>query len=996
MKIELAGEWKYEYTGKSHAEGSIVLPGTLNGAGAGEPVSLDTEWLSGLHNPFWHEREEYKSGTEGNLHVPFLSQPVSYYCGAVTYSRTFSVDAPDEYYLFIELSKWKLTAYIDGGCIGTVTGLCAPFVFGPFALEVGEHELAVTVDNSMQYPYRPDAHAISDALGASWNGMGGNICLISRDVFMGLQSAKKAYAEAHPVRAEVRGRNFVINGRAEYLRGTHFGGDFPLTGIPSTDSDYWEKFFDRIKMWGFNFVRCHSFCPPEAAFLAADSAGVFLQVECGMWNIFNPGDDEMFEVLMSETRAILNAFGHHPSFVFFSPSNEPGGRWYGVLKKWVELASEYNRELGYEGRRLFTAQSGWFYDTEPSKITGTDYVYFHRSAYGPIHGGMIRNHWGWKGRDYSPSLAGSRLPVISHEMGQWCSYPDFDVIDKFTGCATPGNYEIFRALAAQNGVLGLNKDFVFCSGRNQVRLLKEDIEANLRTPEISGYEYLDLHDYSGQGTAVVGLLDPFWDSKGYVTPQELRRINSDTVVLARLDRYVFKNTDDITAEFEISNYSGKTYEGGHLHWSLIETAGDTGRRHIAHGEIPVDTVPAGELTKIGGVCIPLTEIRNSIPATIRTWFNDSEDRCVAVNEWPVTIFAGEPTSTGVSFTHSLSEAQKILASGGTAVLNPYLSDMDFECPSLGIRNVFWNAQMGPNWSRELGIVADSGHPLFKHFPTERSGGWQWEDILANARGFNFPAKYSSIVRVIDDWNRNFPLSLMFEGRVGPGRLFFVSADLEGTFEDRPAAYTLKNTILNYVQSTDFNPEQEIDIDDIGRHLKPLYRGSDIIKSIRVNGAELPECVNISGINPNIPFVIHPDRLPVEFEITLKRKVNCKGVYCLPIQNDRDFMGVIREYGIKAGNSCVRGEWKNGFETQHSERMDEFTDRIIFTVYSTYSMGEAVRWKEGPKGFYKVRATEPLTVSMSSFGIDFDEETYNSSNERFWTKAAVSTRNEIEA
>ena len=296
--------------------------------------------------------------------------------------------------------------------------------------------------------------------------------------------------------------------------------------------EWWEKLMDTIKSYGLNFIRCHSYCPPEAAFLAADKAGVYLQPECGMWNIFEEGNG-MMPVLERETRRILEQFGHHPSFVLFSPSNEPGGQWYAPLRRWVDFAREVDKELGYESRRVYTAQSGWFYDVPPSEIEGTDYIYFHRSAYGPLWGGTIRNHLGWKGKDYSPSVEGATKPIISHEMGQWCAYPDYDVMDKFTRAMIPGNYEIFRENAKAMGVYSHHKDFCYVSGKNQVRLLKEDVEANMRTKELYGYEILDLHDYLGQGTALVGILDAFWESKGYAEQSEIREFISPVVLLAR-------------------------------------------------------------------------------------------------------------------------------------------------------------------------------------------------------------------------------------------------------------------------------------------------------------------------------------------------------------------------------------------------------------------------------------------------------------------------------
>ena len=115
-------------------------------------------------------------------------------------------------------------------------------------------------------------------------------------------------------RAEVKDGHFVINGRNTYLRGTHFGGDYPLSGIPDCGSAYWDKIMETVKTWGMNFIRCHSYCPPEAAFEAADRAGVYLQIECDMWNVFAP-DAQMNNVLWEETKRILDTFGNHPSFL---------------------------------------------------------------------------------------------------------------------------------------------------------------------------------------------------------------------------------------------------------------------------------------------------------------------------------------------------------------------------------------------------------------------------------------------------------------------------------------------------------------------------------------------------------------------------------------------------------------------------------------------------------------------------------------------------------
>lgn len=1044
MGISLDGIWKVSFYRKGkYEEAEIMLPQSLNGQGFGEPVSPDTLWNSGLHNPFWHEREEYQKGVCGEYKVSFLSQPPTHYAGEARYSRTTIVEQEGDYYLRIELSKWRLTLYLDDVCVGSEESLCAPFVFGPFHLEAGEHRMTVVVDNGMQHSYRPDGHGISDALNANWNGMGGEIVLLTAVEYQEREAAKKEYARLHPVSVQITGRTICINKKPEYMRGTHFGGDFPLTGMPSTDIGYWKKIFSTIVEYGFNFVRCHSFCPPEAAFLAADEMGIYIQVECGMWNTFFEGSP-MLGILEEETRKILRAFGHHPSFVMLSPSNEPGGNWYQVLRDWVTFARNTDRELGYEGRRVYTAQSGWFYDVPPAQIQGTDYIYFHRSAFGPFRGGMIRSHWGWGGKDYSPSLTGCKLPVICHEMGQWCAYPDFDVISKFTGYARPGNFEIFKDTAEKNDVLQYNREFTYCSGRNQVRLLKEEFEANFRTAELTGYEYLDLHDYTGQGTALVGVLDAFWETKGYVSPEEFRRFNSEIVLLARIKSYVLTGDEVFAAPIEVCNFGKGMIPNPVLRWSITE---EESNQTVFFGELECDGVPLGQNTLLGEVNCDFSKIsretllqssddmkkegRNAagcfgkrLRFSVRL-YEKAADEMLAENEWELTVFVKRAKEAAVReaaakeaavkevysgeghgrilYTKSYETAKKALEEGKTVLFTPYLSDMDFECPNLSMKNVFWNAQMGPGWSRQLGIVVEEKHPALRRFATEHSGGWEWEDILHHARGYYFPAKYKSIVRVIDDWNRNYPLSLMFEGNVLNGKLLFVSADLEGDFETRPAAATLREALLDYIASKDFSPVQRIDPEDLFEHIRPLYQGSDIIQSVKVEqecGHTDDALMNLYDINPNHPLLLKPKQFPVSIRIKLRHPVDMQRLYYLPIQSDRDFPGVIKEYEIKLENRVIRGEFKNSLKTQWSEPIGELVGEFTLTVHSTYSMGEAVRFVERHGEWHRIKRVEPLCVSFAALGVEYTEseaalETLRHNDELFWSGQAKSRHREID-
>src|SRR5215510_10590539 len=259
------------------------------------------------------------------------------------------------------------------------------------------------------------------------------------------------------------GKEFVLNGRPIIFRGTHNGGDFPLTGYPPTDVASWKKLFETCKQWGLNHMRFHSWAPPEAAFEAADLVGFYLQPEPGMWNEISP-DTPMERMLYDETDRMIRAYGNHPSFMLLSASNEPKGKWQESLSRWVE---HYHKE---DPRRLYASGTGHT-ERELENITAeTDYLAMQR-----INQLMLRREAGWFGGDFGQSLADINIPVISHEVGQWVAYPDYDIIKRFKGYLQPGNYEIFRDSMKAHGLLEQDKQFAEASGKFQLECYKEEI-----------------------------------------------------------------------------------------------------------------------------------------------------------------------------------------------------------------------------------------------------------------------------------------------------------------------------------------------------------------------------------------------------------------------------------------------------------------------------------------------------------------------------------------
>lgn len=356
----------------------------------------------------------------------------------------------------------------------------------------------------------------------------------------------------------------TINGRKTFLRGTLECCIFPLTGYPPTDVESWKRIVRICKAHGLNHIRFHSWCPPEAAFIAADELGFYYQVEVSSWANQGAviGDGRpLDEWIEKETQRMLAAYGNHPSFLLMAYGNEPAGKnhtkW---LQEWVA------RRKAEDGRRLYTTGAGW------PIMPGSD---FHSSpdpriqGWGQGMGSIINAQPPRTDFDWSDFVRRhSDAPVISHEIGQWCVYPNFREIDKYTGYFKARNFDIFRATAERNGLLDQADEFLKASGRLQTLAYKHDIEAALRTPGFGGFQLLDLHDFPGQGTALVGVLDAFWDEKGYVKPGEYRRFCGPIVPLARMPKMIYQANETLEASLELAQFGPDDLKQAVPFWSL--------------------------------------------------------------------------------------------------------------------------------------------------------------------------------------------------------------------------------------------------------------------------------------------------------------------------------------------------------------------------------------------------------------------------------------------
>ncbi|HWL15214.1 MAG TPA: hypothetical protein VNR00_06395, partial [Opitutus sp.] len=600
------------------------------------------------------------------------------------------------------------------------------------------------------------------------------------------------------------GRQLTLNGRKLFLRGTLDCAAYPRTGHPPMDLAEWKHVFGIIRSYGLNHVRFHSWCPPEAAFVAADELGLYLQIEVASWPNWSTtlGDGKPVDAWIdAETQRILQAYGNHPSFLFLCAGNEPSGDHHAAwLSGWV------SRQKSGDSRRLYTAGAGW------PEVPEND---FHIRSEPRIH------QWGdglasrinrlppETTTDYRDFIRGRAVPVVSHEIGQWCAYPNFGEMPKYTGYLKPRNFEIFRESLARHHLADQAHDFLIASGKLQALCYKEDIESALRTPEMAGFQLLGLSDFPGQGTALVGVLDAFWDDKGYIDAATFRRFCASTVVLARLERRVFTTADTFAAGVEVAHFGANALPGAVVAWRLV---GDD-HNVVAEGRFAPQDIPVGAANTIGRIDLPLARV----PAPARYRLIAAVEHTDFENDWDVWVYPetkdNPAAPAGVTVVRALSaEARQRLDAGEAVVLMippaQVAPDSEKGRIALGFSSIFWNtAWTNGQAPHTLGILCDPRQPALADFPTEAHSNWQWWYPLQHAAPMildGLPAELRPIVRVVDDWFTNRKLALAFEARVGRGRLLVTSIDLASGDLD-PVRRQLRASLLRYAASPTFSP-----------------------------------------------------------------------------------------------------------------------------------------------------------------------------------------------
>ncbi|MGB6151539.1 MAG: sugar-binding domain-containing protein [Pricia sp.] len=652
----------------------------------------------------------------------------------------------------------------------------------------------------------------------------------------------------------------TLNDQRIFLRGNLECVIFPLTGHPPMEKAGWAELIEQAKNYGLNHLRFHSWCPPSAAFEAADEAGFYLQAELPHWSLKVGEDKPTTEFLKKEADKMIRDYGHHPSFIFMAMGNELQGD-ISVLN---DMVAELKKK---DSGRLYATTAFSF-----QKPTGTrpepedEFFIAQWTDKGWIRGqGVFNDQSPAFDTDYSANSEHIKLPLISHEIGQYSVYPDMSEIPKYTGVLEPLNFMAVKNDLEEKGMLELAPDFTQASGKLAAMLYKEEIERALKTPSFDGFQLLQLQDFPGQGTALVGLLNAFWESKRAISAGEFRKFNSPLVPLLRFEKAVYEDGENFEGTIEVANFLEDKREQT-LTWSITDAMGKILAEESIEGidlsignnlnlgkiEFPIAIEKAQRLTV--SVKLKGTEYENDWPIWVypKPKVSDTEDPGIEVSQTEATKKENSETraskikisNTGVStpeisrnqtsktkvpepkdlqtnayeskdvfITSSFDEALSALEKGEKVLLNPDTLQLK------GIKGrfvpVFWSPVHFPDQPGTMGLLIDNKHKALADFPTKTYTEWQWWDLCIQSKSViidSLPVK--PIVRVVDNFVTNHQLATVFEAKVGEGKLLFSSMDLQTDLDKRPAARQLRKSLVDYMASEVFEPDAELSAENV--------------------------------------------------------------------------------------------------------------------------------------------------------------------------------------
>lgn len=611
-------------------------------------------------------------------------------------------------------------------------------------------------------------------------------------------------------------KRLTLNDRVFFLRGETNCCVFPEEGHPPMTVLAWKQVLQQYALYGANYVRFHSWCPPEAAFLAADELGMMMQPELSHWNCQDAFQDpDSVSYYEQELYRILSVFCNHPSFVMMTFGNELYAKKEGKqhLDRLLTLAKQL------DPTRLYANSSNYHYgeegeDEQSDFYTSSNYYKAMLRATNASLIGHLNETYPSACHNYEKTvdlICKKGKPVFGFEVGQYQILPDFKEIETFQGVTRPINLEMVKQNAIEAGMLNDWEQYVQATGELALICYREEVEAVLRTPSMSGLCLLGLQDFPGQGTALVGMLNSHLKPKPYefAKPERFHRFFNSVVVLLGLPRYTYTEGETLQALIQVANYGKKKRKaaGGVRLWEK-ETL-------IYESYFPEKEYPTGGLFEMGSLKFSFSP---SMIGSVARRYQIEVFLEEYKSEYPIWVYPKdqkpEAGNTKIKIASGLSEKLLEEILNGAVVFFDPTPTKERLPNSIGgqFSTDFWSVGTFPNQEGMMGLVIDTNHPIFRTFPTEFHSNWQWWS-QSGGRPFLLPRQIHPIITVADSFYRLRSMGLLIEAKVGQGAVMISGMGLQEK-KQYPENRALLFCILQYMNSKEFLPTQRLSVEQL--------------------------------------------------------------------------------------------------------------------------------------------------------------------------------------
>ncbi len=465
-----------------------------------------------------------------------------------------------------------------------------------------------------------------------------------------------------------------------------------------------------------------------------------------------------------------------------------------------------------------------------------------------------------------------RYPLLAHETCHYIALRDPYKLDrKFrdSGCEKPWWIDELIKMIQAKGHQNQYQKMLDASARFQFIWLKQNFESVRKSPLLEGFHFLQLADCDDYENAN-GLLDCFDDPKR-ISPDEVVPFNGSTVLIADLPKRALFAGAELSVPIFVSHYPEGDFESGTLSWQLSSRTGEG--ISISASMDDFDLSKSGN-RKLCRIKIHLPSVDQPQELILRCELTSENGKHKARNHWNLWLFPDRPDRIAdLSATICLKNVNlnkrytQITSKGGLDDTEPLLicdhfnegvinhleqgkdalilyridENRDKEAP----REEYY---LPSTWDRFKPTIWDRGlncggflreHPVSAEFPHDGLLDWQFFYMIDDCDKIDldgFPVPVEPIIEGVDKAVRDrfdvgrFDLSefqyaytlrkfaYLFELKVGRGRLVIAGLNFKSIETAEPATCWMFESIVNYMQSEQFDPKTDISAEEFSKYL----------------------------------------------------------------------------------------------------------------------------------------------------------------------------------